>query len=248
MRKSVKKVTVGMLAASMIVSAPATALAGQADGMDGVSLAAVTYGAKKADSKKPNADAQKPKAQCQKVGKVTCTASGKVNVAFKNKVVYTEGLKAVIKSAGGQEITCKIVKKNKSLLTVAASGLVKGQTYTITIEGIVGKDTNEPVTITKEFTAKGMKTQAKVGKTDVKSRKFVILKMKSATYYKNATVVVTDSEGNDCDAKIVSKSKGNIKVRISGMKKGCAYTITVNGVKTQKEKNYSSITRTVTVK
>lgn len=246
MRKSVKGMAVGLLTMSMLVSAPTMAYAGQANGA--VNDVAITTLAKKPDTKKPETETKKPKVESQKVGKVTCTSAGKVNISFKGKVTYTDGLKAVIKDADGREIACKIAKKNKSLLTVSVAGLVKGQTYTITIEGVLGKDSTEAAAITKSFVAKGMKTQSKVGKVSVESKKFVVLKMKSATYYKDATVSVKDSKGAECEAKIVKKAKGNIKVQISGMKKGNTYTITINGVRTQKEKNYGSITRTVTVK
>lgn len=244
MRKSVKGMAVGLLTMSMLVSAPAMAYAGQANGA--ANDVAITTLAKKPETKKP--ETKKPKVESQKVGKVTCTSAGKVNISFKGKVTYTDGLKAVIKDADGREIACKITKKNKSLLTVSVAGLVKGQTYTITIEGVLGKDSTEVATITKSFVAKGMKTQSKVGKVSVENKKFEVLKMKSATYYKDATVSVKDSKGTECEAKIVKKAKGNIKVQISGMKKGNTYTITINGVRTQKEKNYGSITRTVTVK
>ena len=200
------------------------------------------------DSKKPE-DTKKPgKAKAQEVGKVTCTSAGKVNISFKQKVTYTDALKAVITDEAGTEIPCKITKKNKSLLTVSVSGLVKGQKYTISIEVILGKESSEAVVIKKEFTAKGMKTKCKVGNATVEGKKFVVLKMKSAAYYKDATVEVKDSKGNACDAKIVKKAKGSVKVQITGMKKGETYTITINGIRTKKEKNYGSITRTVTVK
>lgn len=251
MRKNVKGIAVGMLTMSMLVSAPTMAFAGQTNGIGDTSVTAITQLAPKKDANKPGNQkpgTTKPKVESQKVGKVTCTSAGKVNISFKGKVTYTNELKAVIKDAEGREIPCKISKKNKSLLTVTVAGLVKDQTYAITIEGILGKDSTEAATITKNFVAKGMKTQTKVGKATVENKKFVVLKMQAATYYKDATVVVKDADGNTCDAKIVKKAKGNIKIQIAGMKKGKSYTVTVNGVRTQKEKNYGSITRTVTVK
>lgn len=191
---------------------------------------------------------KKVKPVAQKVAKVTCTASGKVNISFKGKVKYTDGLKAVIKDADGKEIACKITKKNKALLTVSATGLVKGQKYTIIIEGVQAKNAEVAATIEKTFTAKGMKTACKAAKATVSHKKFVILKTNGAAYYKDATVIVKDANGKELPAKIVKKAKGNIKVQITGLKKGQTYTVTVNGVKTKKEKNYSSISKTFKVK
>lgn len=242
-RKSVKSILAGALAMSMVVGAPTVTFAQQVDG-NSVVIETETRAKKPEGTQKP----VNKKAKAQEVGKVTCTSAGKVNISFKQKVTYTDALKAVITDESGREITCKISKKNKSLLTVSVSGLVKDQKYTLKIEGILGKESTEAVAINKVFTAKGMKTQSKVGKTSVQGKKFVVLNLKSAAYYKDASVIVKDSKGNDCAAKIVKKAKGNVKVQITGMKKGEKYTITINGIKTKKEKNYGSITRTVTVK
>ena len=240
-KRNLKGIAAAALAMSMVATTPAMAFA-QEGGMTEVTA----YMAAKPD-KKPETD-QKVKPKAQEVGKVTCTSAGKLNISFKQKVTYTDGLKAVITDEEGREIASKISKKNKSLLTVSVSGLVKGQKYTVEIEGILGKDSTEAVVVKKAFTAKGMKTQSKVGKATVESKKFVILKMQSAAYYKDAAVSVVDGNGNAYDAKIVKKAKGNIKVQIAGMKKGNTYTITINGVKTKNEKNFGSITKTVTVK
>ena len=70
--------------------------------------------------------------------------------------------------------------------------------------------------------------------------------MNGAVQYTDATVTVKDSAGKECAAKIVKKAKGNIKVQITGLEKGKTYTITINGVKAKKEKNYGSITKTIT--
>lgn len=241
-KRMVKSILTGALAISMAVGTPVVTFAQQAGGSD-VAVAVMTR-AKKEGTRKPENTA----AKAQEVGKITCTSAGKVNISFKQKVTFTDALKVVITDESGREIACKISKKNKSLLTVSVNGLVKGQKYTLRIDGVLGKESAEPVVIQKEFTAKGMKTKNKVGKASVESGKFVVLKLKSAAYYKDAEVIVKDSKGNDCIAKIVKKAKGNIKVQIDGMKKGETYTITINGIKTKKEKNYGSITRTITVK
>lgn len=243
-KRNLKGIAAGVLALTMMVSAPTAAFAQDS----GVAAYAQTQAAKKTQEAKKPETVKKVKPKAQEVGKVTCTSAGKVNISFKQKVTYTDALKAVIKDEDGNEIACKISKKNKSLLTVSVSGLVKDQKYTVVIEGILGKDSTEAVVVNKTFTAKGMKTQSKVGKASVEKKKFVVLKMKSSAYYKDATVTVKDADGKDCDAKIVKKAKGNVKVQINGMKKGQKYTITINGIKTKKEKNFGSITKTVTVK
>lgn len=243
MRKSVKGMMVGMLTMSMLATAPATVSAGTAAGW-----ADAVYAVEMKAAKPDKATHAKTKAAAQKAGKVTCTSSGRINISFKSKVTYTNAVSAAVRDADGNQTECKIVKKNKKLMTVSAAGLVQGQTYTVTIEGILGKDSSEAVTVEKTFIAKGIKTKCKTGKASVQGGKFVIIKMNSAAEYKDAAVAVTDSKGKACDAKIVKKAKGNIKVQISGMNKGETYKITVSGVKTKKEKSYGSVTKTVTVK
>ncbi|MCI8787410.1 MAG: hypothetical protein HFI84_12300 [Eubacterium sp.] len=237
--KNVKKYLAAVLAVSMMVGTPMMVSADQ-----------VTVVSMEARAKKPNGGqaSEKTQAKAQELGKITCTSAGKLNISFKQKVTYTNAVKAVITDAEGKEIPCKITKKKNKLMTVTVSGLVKGQNYTLTINGILGKDSAEAVVIAKTFTAKGMKTKSKIGSACVEGKNFVVLKMNGAAYYKDAVVTVKDSAGNECAAKIVKKAKGNVKVQIAGMKKGETYTITIQGIRTKKEKNYGSVTRTITVK
>ncbi len=256
--KKVKGFLAGALVLSMAVALPAETFAQEA----GESVAVTAYvkaknrgnGSHAGNDKQPGTAGQtesggkKTKQKALKTGKITCTLAGKVNISFQQKVTYTDALKVAIIDEAGTEMNCKVLKKNKKLLSVSASGLVSGQKYTITIEGILGTDTNEAVTVTKEFTAKGMKTQCKVKDTAVVNNQFVIIKLKSAVTYKDAVVTVKDSKGAECEAKIVKQAKGNVKIQIANMQKGETYTITIQGIKTKKEKNFGSITKTITVK
>ena len=182
--KNVKKFLAGALAVSMMAGTPMMV---SADQLPVVSM--------EVREKKPNGGqtSEKTQVRAQELGKITCTSAGKLNISFKQKVTYTNAVKAVITDAEGKEILCKITKKKNKLMTVTVSGLVKGQSYTLTIDGILGKDSDEAVIITKTFTAKGMKTKSKIGSACVVGRNFVVLKMNGAAYYKDAAVTVKDS-------------------------------------------------------
>lgn len=193
-------------------------------------------------------ETESKKEKSKNVVKVTCTSSGRINVSFKEKVEYTDSVKVTLLDEDGEEVACEIVQKNKKLMGISTSGLVKDQKYTLTIQGVLVDNASESGDITTSFVAKGMKTACKVSKVTVSKKKFVTMKMKSSAYYKDAEVVVKDEDGNVIEAKIVKKSKGNIKIQVSGLEKGEKYTVTVTGVKTKKEKNYSSITKTFTAK
>ena len=184
-----------------------------------------------------------------KVTKVTCTSDGKVTISFKNKVSYTDEASAIITAEDGTEIACTISKQNKRAMVMTAEGLVQGQKYTLTVSGIIVEDSTEATTITKTFTVKGMKTKNRIVKTTANSdADTVTIKMSAATFYKEATVEVTDTEGEELDATIVKKTRNAIKVKVEGLEKGEKYKVTINGVKTKKEKNYSTVTKTVKAK
>lgn len=245
MRRLLRKLVIGTVAMSLLAGMSVVTYAAEAQTEQTI---VTTQKDKKNKTDKKDKKTNKVKAEAQKVSKVTCTAAGKVNVSFRGKVTYTDSLKVTIVDEEGKVIECKIAKKNKALMSVKATGLVKGQKYTITIEGVLAKNVEEPATITKTFVAKGMKTTCKVKTAKVIGKKFVNIKTSAPAYYKDAVVTVKDSDGNVCEAKIIKKSRSSIKVQINGMKKGNSYTVTITGIKTKKEQNFSSITKTVKVK
>ena len=181
------------------------------------------------------------------IKKVKCTTSGKITLTFANKVKYTEGLCVFVTNENGTEIECTIVKKNKKSIDIVTKGLVNGQNYTITVDGLLVEDSTNVTSVSKTFCVKGIKTSCKIKKVNV-SKKYVTLSLKCSAYYKNASVEVTDSEGNVMKSAIVKKTKGKIKIKVKGMVSNKTYTVKINGVKTKKEKNYSSIQKTFAVK
>lgn len=241
-KRKVNRILAGVLALSMMAGMPITVSADQE------MVISTEAKAKKPNNAHTPQTTEKTQAIPQEIKKITCTSAGKLNVTFKQKVTYTSAINAVITDAEGKEIPCKISKKKNKLMSVTVSGLVKGQVYTLKIEGIMGKESVEAATIVKTFTAKGMKTKSKIGEASVAGSNFVVLKMNGAAYYKDETVTVKDSAGNECAARIIKKAKGNIKVQIENMKKGETYTITIQGIRTKKEKNYGSVSRKITVK
>ncbi|MDO5155632.1 MAG: hypothetical protein Q4D51_06675 [Eubacteriales bacterium] len=215
-------------------------------------IGALSFGAGvNVNAKKPVKDSsdkqvvtqQKEKKQKKiKLSKVTCTASGKLNISFKEKVNYADTLNIVLTDEAGTEIPCTISKKKKSSMTIAVKGLVKGQSYQLSISGLVSQKTNEAVTVEQTFKAKGIKTACKAEKVSVSKANNVSLKLKGSACYKDAVVEVKDENGTVYEAKIVKKAKGSIKIAVEGLEKGKKYKVTISGIKTKKEKNYSSIT------
>ena len=95
---------------------------------------------------------------------------------------------------------------------------------------------------------KKAKTKCRISRVAVTKKNVVIVKNSSPAYYKDAAVEVKDENGTTLEAKIIKKAKGNIKVKVTSLEKGKKYTITIDGVKTKKEKDYASISRVFTAK
>ena len=216
MNKKFRKIIIGTLTLAMVLS-----------------MSSVSMAKPKAENKAHTKSTETTATTEVNIAKITCTASGKLNISFGQNVAYTETLNAVITDNSGKEIECGISVK----------GLIKGQNYNLTIEGIANYNSDKAATVSKIFTAKGMKTASSVEKVSMTKKNVIILHTKSAAYYKDATVEVKDADGNILSAAIIKKAKGNIKIKVDGLEKGKKYTVTVNGVKTKKENNFSSITK-----
>ena len=206
-----------------------------------------------AEAKKPTTAATDENTKVQAIkAKATCTAAGKVNISFSQTVEWGEDAAAVLADADGKETTVTIDKKGKRTAVIRGEGMVKGQNYTVTISGIRTEGTTEYTSATCAFTAKKLKGNCKAEKitkkVSVKANNTIIVKCNGSVQLKDATVTVKDNEQKSYDAKIVGKSKGNIKVKVSGLKKGMSYTVTITGVKTKNELNYSSVTTTFVAK
>ncbi len=235
MRKSTKTmVTLGM-AAALVLTGFANVSAAKKEGKD--------------TAKEQPAAAQE---QTALKAKATCTAAGKINVSFSGAVEWSEDAAAALIDEEQKEITVSIAKKANRSVVVKGSGMVKGKPYTLSISGVKAKGAAEFGTVTAAFKAKKLKSSCKAKKISkkvaVKSKNTIIVKCKGQVQTKDVTVEVLDEADNRYDAAVTGKSKGNIKVKVSGLKKGKTYTITINGVKTKKETNYASIRTTFATK
>ena len=212
-----------------------------------------------AEAKKPAADATTETKTDTKTGKVqqlkakvTCTAAGKVNLSFSQTIEWSPEAAATLTDADNKTFDVKISKKGTRTAVIRGEGMVKGQRYTATINGIRIKGTEEYTSASGVFTAKNLKGKLKAKKITkkvaVKAKSTIIVKCKGTVQLKDAVVTVKDGNNKEYTAKVVGKSKGNIKVRINGLKKGMKYTVTITGVKTKKELYYASVSTTFVAK
>ncbi len=83
-------------------------------------------------------------------------------------------------------------------------------------------------------------------KVTVKDENVLVIKCKNKVTWKNAAVEVTNEENDAVEAKITKKTKKKVKIEVSGLEKEEKYTVTITGVKTNKEKKYGLVTTTFT--
>lgn len=210
-----------------------------------------------AEAKKPTTDAQtKNQTKTEKVQelkvKVTCTAAGKVNIHFSQTVEWGPEAAATLTDSENKTIDVKILKKGPRMAAIQGEGMTQGQRYTAAISGIRVGGAAEYTSVSGVFTAKKLKGKCKATKIKkevaVKAKNTIIVKCKGKVQLKDAVVTVKDSNNKEYEGKVVGNSKGNIKVSINGLKKGMKYTVTITGVKTQKELNYASVSTTFVAK
>ena len=175
MNKKFRKIIIGTFTLAMVLS-----------------MSSVSMAKPKAENKAHTKSTETTATTEVNIAKITCTASGKLNISFGQNVAYTETLNAVITDNSGKEIECGISAKSRRKLTVSVKGLIKGQNYNLTIEGIANYNSDKAATVSKTFTAKGMKTASSVEKVSMTKKNVIILHTKSAAYYKDATVEVKE--------------------------------------------------------
>ena len=94
-----------------------------------------------------------------------------------------------------------------------------------------------------EKKSKKIKTKVKTAKITVNKNKVIVV-FKGKVQYKDPVVTVKDADGNELEAKIIKKTKSQMKLKVAGMEKGKEYTLTVSGIKKKKEKDFGTITKT----
>ena len=72
--------------------------------------------------------------------------------------------------------------------------------------------------------------------------------MNNVTYSKDMEINVTDSDGEEVKATVVKKTRKKLMLKIKGISKDEKYTVTVEGVKTKGEDEFSAVSKTFTLK
>lgn len=105
MNKKFRKIIIGTLTLAMVLS-----------------MSSVSMAKPKAENKAHTKSTETTATTEVNIAKITCTASGKLNISFGQNVAYTETLNAVITDNSGKEIECGISAKSRRKLTFPVKG------------------------------------------------------------------------------------------------------------------------------
>ena len=181
------------------------------------------------------------------VKKVKYEGGKKVEVSFKGRVSYSKP-KVTVKSSNGKTLSAKITDKDKDDIEFSVSGLEAGGKYSFTISGVRAGTSGSYGKVTGSFTvpAKAAKLSIKKVKYDSKDKELDI-DFNGEVKYKSVKVVVKDSSGKKYTTRITDKGNDDLEVKVSGLKKGKSYKVTVSGV-ALKGGSYTSVSKSFTAK
>lgn len=89
-----------------------------------------------------------------------------------------------------------------------------------------------------------MAASPEIRKAKYEGRGYVEVDFSTKVQYKNASVTVTDPEGNELPVRITEKDDDDITFRVNDLKPNTKYTFTVSGVRRGRSGAYGTVTGT----
>ena len=179
------------------------------------------------------------------IDEVEYEGRGIVEVEFKKNVQY-KNLKVKVTDAAGVTQTAVVVEKDKDELSFLVPDARPGK-YTFRISGIRSGKSGAYETVTGEFRIPDWDPLFKDIEYD-RSDKELELEFAKKVQYKNVKVVVTDENGKTYRCTIEEKSNREMELKVSGLKKGQKYTVTVTGIRPADAPAYGTIVGVFKVK
>lgn len=87
---------------------------------------------------------------------------------------------------------------------------------------------------------------ASIKKTEYEGNGVVEVDFKKDVQYKNAKIVVKDSDGRTYTAKITDRESDGMEIYVKGLKKGKKYTVQISGVRLKGTSSYGKVSKTFT--
>jgi uncharacterized protein YdeI (BOF family) len=170
-------------------------------------------------------------------------SNGRVEVDFWGKVSY-KNAKVTVKDSSGKSYSAKIIDRDNDELDFRVNKIAAGKTYTFKISGIKARGANKYQTITGKFkTPKAASVTIKEVEYDADDRELSV-EFKQRVKYKNAKSTVKDSSGKVYSSRIVEKDSDDLEIRVSGLKYGKKYTVSISGVSNRDANKYLTVSKT----
>jgi len=180
------------------------------------------------------------------IASAKCNVEGKVAILLSAKAKYSKNFAVIIKDSSGEIIESTVLNRAASRIAVQAIGLVKGESYSITVRGIKAKGAKKFGRITGTFTVTHIKTSARSMnkfKQYVAAPDLVVnIRCTTNVELKDPMVTVTDANGIAYEASVIGSKGRLISISISEPIDDQIYTVEITGVKVEGENNYGSVT------
>lgn len=184
-------------------------------------------------------------AAAPKVKEVEVSRNGVVEVEFTSKKVRYKGAKVVVKDASGNKLATSIREKDNDDITFRVTGLEPGKTYSYTVSGVRVGNNGDYGKVKGTFRTPAQTPEIKKVKYD-RSDKELEIEFATWVQFKNLKVTVKDASGKALSIKRIEKDSDELELKLSGMKKGKKYTVTISGVRVKGVGKYVSVTKEFT--
>lgn len=184
-------------------------------------------------------------AAAPKVKDTDYEGSGVVEVEFRSKKVAYKNAKVVVKNAAGKSLSVRILEKDNDDISFKVSGLAAGARYTYVISGVRDGKSGSYGSVKGTFQTPSGKPKIKKVKYDRKDKEIEV-DFATKVQYKNLKVVVKDASGRKLSVNRVERGDDDLDIRVSGIKAGKKYTVTVSGVRVKGKGNYITLSKAFT--
>ncbi len=178
------------------------------------------------------------------IRKVEYEGGRKVEVDFIGRVSYRNPA-IIVKDSNGSKLSAWIVEKDSDDIDFKVAGLKAGGKYTFTLTGVRAGSSGRFGSVKGRFTVPA-KVAIRKATYDLRDRELDI-DFNGKVQYKNARVSVKDSSGKSYTARITEKGDDDLEVKVTGLKKGKTYKVTVSGV-ALKGGSFTTVSKSFTVK
>ena len=184
-------------------------------------------------------------AKAPKAKKTEYEGNGVVEVDFNSKKVKYKNAKVTVKDPNGKTVSVKILEKDNDDFTFKLKKFKADTKYTYTISGVrVGKS-GKYGKVKGSFKTPSDTPVIKAVKYDAKDGEFEV-DFATKVQFKGLKVAVKDADGKDLKVKRVEKGDDDLEIKVTGVKTGAEYTVSVSGVRVKGVGKYISVTKTFT--